>query len=508
MHRSHYPCQDPSSHLYGEAQADFFIVSNRVWTIQEYCLPHLKAFVCGRQFKPAVHVTAFCRFLQQLSWTEQLMRLADLDLDLPFACSSMSNALRLWPSSPTMKRAEQLDRWLLRLYGDSRGASTHKTAAYAGFAVECSRGRFASDPRDKVIAPLALASRYGAAKARLVPSPDYSKSLLEIYAEFVRYVITRTRSLAVLSQTVPGERWQKRDSTLPSWVPDFRHRSEDVFQSFAMNEKFNASIDRIASYVEFPDKSKMQLAGYLLTRVTKTCQSTFNTWDFDLLALLRVAKETCFQRMCSSWFENFIHTVTASAVDKLPYTTLRNSFEQQLAFMIFANHDIQRPGGRFWRDDDISSIMEKAHQHALEIATICDGCCTSPRREKLDLALQQIQQFGVTLLGHSEAEMYQNSTRNEFVLQWKPVRNAIRDTMSRRKFLATEIGVTGMGPETSLPGDEVWILPGAGVPILLRPTSEQAKVVVGETYIHGMMNGEPFRSGLLSLEHPKVITLE
>ena len=436
------------------------------------------------------------------------MRLAYLDMHQPFACSAMSNALRLWPGSPTTIQARQLDRWLTRLYGDSHGDSTHRVAAYAGFAVECSRGRFASDPRDKVISPLALASRFRATKTRLVPSPDYSKSLLETYVEFVRYGVTGTRSLAVLSQTVPGDRWQKRDSTLPSWVPDFRHRSEDVFDSFAMNEKFHASMDSAASYVEFPDKSRMQLKGYLLSRVTETCQSSFEMWDFDLLALLRLAKETCARRMGSSWFENLVHTVTASAVDKLPYTTLRDAFEQQLAFMIFANHDIQRRGGRFRRDDDISSIMQTAHQHALEVSSICGGSGISPRREKLDLALQEIQQLGMALLDRSEAEIEQNSTRHEFVLQWKPVRNAIRDTMGQRRFLATEIGAMGIGPEKSLAGDEVWILRGARVPILLRPIREQAKVVVGETYLHGMMNGEPFGSGLLSFDHPEVITLE
>lgn len=483
---------------------------NRVWTIQEYCLPPLKAFVCGRQSKPSRDVTAFCNFLQQLSWTEHLMRLANLDLTRPFACSAINNALRLWPSSRTQRsqqQVRQLDQCLRRLYGDYGDGPTHRAAAYAAFAVECSRRRMASNPRDKVIAPLALANRFENPQVRLVPSPDYSKSVQETYIEFVRYVLTGTRSLAILSQTVPAEHSQKRDSSLPTWVPDFRHWDDDFFSSLAMNEKFHASMNTVASYIEFPDELSVKVQGYLLARVTGTSPLSIDRTDFDILRLLRLAKDTCSKRMGSAWFESFIHTMTASAVEDLPPTTLRDSFEQQLAFMIFASQDIRRPGGEFFQNDDISAIMTKAHQHAFEIAKMCTGSCVSPRQENLDEALVQIQHLGMALIGCDQAEVYRNSARHKYIWQWKEVRNAI--AIWRRQFLATGIGAFGSGPETVSIGDEVWILHGARVPILLRSASDQrSKVVIGETYLHKMMNGEPFQSGLLSLDRSEVVVLK
>ena len=125
----------------------------------------------------------------------------------------------------------------------------------------------------------------------------------------------------------------------------------------------------------------------------------------------------------------------------------------------------------------------------------------------MDQALQHIQQLGMALTGRSEAELYRDNTLHQYVLQFKSVRNAMRDTIPDRQFLATEIGALGIGPEKSLVGDEVWVLPGARVPILLRLTSQRSRSVVGETYIHGMMNGEPFGSGLLSFDHPEIIVL-
>lgn len=41
-----------------------------------------------------------------------------------------------------------------------------------------------------------------------------------------------------------------------------------------------------------------------------------------------------------------------------------------------------------------------------------------------------------------------------------------------------------------LPLDEVWILHGALAPVLLRPTSHGRYRLLGDAYVHGIMNGE------------------
>ena len=62
-----------------------------------------------------------------------------------------------------------------------------------------------------------------------------------------------------------------------------------------------------------------------------------------------------------------------------------------------------------------------------------------------------------------------------------------------RAFFITKAGYYGLGPVVMKPGDECYILYGARVPFVLRPTSERGPVrLLGEAYIHGIMHGELF----------------
>lgn len=66
------------------------------------------------------------------------------------------------------------------------------------------------------------------------------------------------------------------------------------------------------------------------------------------------------------------------------------------------------------------------------------------------------------------------------------------------RLFRTARGFLGLGPLSLQHGDEVWILPGATVPIVLRKASEINRYrVVGDSYVHGFMHGEALsRDGL------------
>ncbi|RKU47799.1 hypothetical protein DL546_007221 [Coniochaeta pulveracea] len=83
----------------------------------------------------------------------------------------------------------------------------------------------------------------------------------------------------------------------------------------------------------------------------------------------------------------------------------------------------------------------------------------------------------------------------------------LRATLQNRTFLITKGGLMGLGPKFTRPGDIVAILSGARVPIILRGTGRSKKLwelgvgtrliqdytVVGDSYVHGIMNGEAVR---------------
>ncbi|KAF2670886.1 hypothetical protein BT63DRAFT_423162 [Microthyrium microscopicum] len=66
------------------------------------------------------------------------------------------------------------------------------------------------------------------------------------------------------------------------------------------------------------------------------------------------------------------------------------------------------------------------------------------------------------------------------------------------RLMTTREGALGMGPHTASLEDQVWILFGCRVPVVLRPLENWYKLV-GECYIDGYMNGEAideYKNGL------------
>jgi hypothetical protein len=67
----------------------------------------------------------------------------------------------------------------------------------------------------------------------------------------------------------------------------------------------------------------------------------------------------------------------------------------------------------------------------------------------------------------------------------------ISATATGRLLFVTGSGDLGMGPPVLEVGDEVWILTGADVPLILRPSASSGEYrLVGEAYVHGIMQGE------------------
>ncbi|KAL0932092.1 heterokaryon incompatibility protein [Colletotrichum truncatum] len=62
-------------------------------------------------------------------------------------------------------------------------------------------------------------------------------------------------------------------------------------------------------------------------------------------------------------------------------------------------------------------------------------------------------------------------------------------------------GYVGLGPLRVSRGDSIWIIPGSDVPFVLRPSGCGGFHVIGEAYVHGIMDGEFLQKGA---EHEKI----
>jgi hypothetical protein len=100
--------------------------------------------------------------------------------------------------------------------------------------------------------------------------------------------------------------------------------------------------------------------------------------------------------------------------------------------------------------------------------------------------------FGESIIGATHWTDFE-WFRSSFSDWWKDV-NAHCGT--RRQFQDND-GRLCVGPLSSEKGDEIWIIGGAPEPYLLRNISNGNYTVVGQVYIHGIMDGELADMGLL-----------
>ena len=71
---------------------------------------------------------------------------------------------------------------------------------------------------------------------------------------------------------------------------------------------------------------------------------------------------------------------------------------------------------------------------------------------------------------------------------------AISRVLYGRTFMASTTGLMCLGPEETQAEDVIFVAMGADVPFVLRPQEDGNFKFVGECYVHGIMDGELFRS--------------
>jgi hypothetical protein len=68
-------------------------------------------------------------------------------------------------------------------------------------------------------------------------------------------------------------------------------------------------------------------------------------------------------------------------------------------------------------------------------------------------------------------------------------------TGNRAMFCTATLGLIGLTPTGSAPGDSIAILEGGKVPFVLRPVlGGGAWEIIGACYMHGCMHGEMYRT--------------
>ena len=65
----------------------------------------------------------------------------------------------------------------------------------------------------------------------------------------------------------------------------------------------------------------------------------------------------------------------------------------------------------------------------------------------------------------------------------------------QRTLIYSQGGYIGLAPSSTLPEDKICILYGCHVPVILRPQADGSYTLIGDTYIHALMDGEAVAAG-------------
>ncbi|KAK3360698.1 heterokaryon incompatibility protein-domain-containing protein [Lasiosphaeria hispida] len=139
---------------------------------------------------------------------------------------------------------------------------------------------------------------------------------------------------------------------------------------------------------------------------------------------------------------------------------------------------------------DLSAEREQLAKAVQGLLT--DEVSQQPERPGTPTGMQPISKGGEIL---SEADIYQNENTTETEEMAAALLTRRKKVSSGRAIFRTDENYLGNGPRSVLPGDQVWVLAGAVVPIVLRRRGNGRFTLVGEAFVHGIMRGEAFEKG-------------
>ena len=299
--------------------------------------------------------------------------------------------------------------------------------------------------------------------------PDYKDTVENVYRSFMLAAIEGTGSLDVLRHSTLNE-----GTTIPTWVPDWRSEPLGSTLSIA-NTAFCASGSSLASIRSLSDDQLLSCKGFIADGI-------------DGMGCLPDGKWAA---------ESVVSTMNTAN----PYITLQEAREAIWKTLV-ACHSIP--------SEPLDPSLYASYASILATPTL--ATMEFPEHSPLsDLVTSNVFLWCVQFLeGHSSFHVA-GKPMSDFFSKEVDLENMdalhLRDALMQRdrvglgrKLVTTEKGYIGIAPQPAEQDDVIAVLLGCSVPFILRKVNGQSGEVrwriVGECYVHGIMDGEAMEWGL------------
>lgn len=418
----------------------------RVWIIQELAARggFGKAsgfFYCGTKQFLRFQFDYFCGLILLLTQTGTHIRAASrsndseaFEIDEP-----MASFLRV--RHPSGLRMSQV---LAACNDTSRGRNKNRNLDWL---LRLTRRFKATDPRDKLFAMLGLVDDGS------IIEPSYTTSFEQVLAKFVVGHVEQYTSLRVLLGNRYGEEEVGTAQLGPSWVPellvDERAPAVGLLPTVDYDDRLQAAGSRPA-VASFDDSlSCLFCRGVSIGQISK------------------VIGPLVVEEAIGGEAQNILGSYTSLGHDKV--------FGQLRDFCRGLSNDDQRE--TFWR-------------------TLCLNCTWTSDMDPItpapdDFASGGKVMFGLGtipdyfMLGAPYLERYRSYVY--------PFSTSLMKALTNRAFVVTEEGRMGIGPYLVKEGDLVTVMFGAALCLVLRLVDGHRYKLVGDAYVHGVMQGELVR---------------
>ena len=322
-----------------------------------------------------------------------------------------------------------------------------------------------SDKRDKIFGLLGIATDTGSEDEEI--KPDYESNIEEVYRRFVMWEIKKNHSLRSLSC---ASNRSKSVYVLPSWVPDFSQLQNTTnLLRFENRVNFNAT-KKSKPQAWFSEQGDiLYLGGQAVDSIHLVGETEYTdplSRDPDSHSL------QAWQRN-SDWVQECIAI------------TLQADKAQNQAQLLDQPNRVSEPifGLTSHRYEGLWRTLTCSHDTRMSPGPAIHGTWT---KSFIELILLHASGTTATFKDGRVQQQQQQERHRQFQHM-----HAIVALMNKhRSFCSTAAGRIGLVPGTAKAGDVICVLYGGRVPYVLRPCKNGYYVLVGECYVHGLMDGE------------------
>jgi hypothetical protein len=337
-----------------------------------------------------------------------------------------------------------------------------------------------TDPRDKVYGVLGLVDPTICAALK----PDYNLGARDIFLAFAEHMIKITKSLEILRAV---------DSTsvsnsLPSWVPNLESPSRTNIINLRSERDFSCS-GMLELTVAFQYREKLQVKAILLDAVDGL--GAAHKWD-------------------ERWHGDAIQSpsIMQSTRSENAYGNA-DAIQQALWLTLLSGQTTVGDGtsiGAQKTSIDFQTVKLPARIYALAESATAPGEASDGSARFMSWFLRgnkDFKIFGMQLLPLLCAAEGVDPIDQSLIEQVMIIMYIVG---TGRRLIITRNGYLGLGPAYTRSGDITAILPGCSVPMILRRSGDEF-TVVGDSYVHGIMNGEAVADLQTSINMLEPLTL-